>query len=317
MTTVPELSVVVPCFNEQECLPEFHRRMTAACDQANVTEYEIIYVNDGSSDRSLEILLDLQRRSSCIKIIDLSRNHGHQIALSAGLAHTRGTQILTIDADLQDPPELLSTMMQKLNKGADVVYARRERRKGETVFKRATAALFYRLLKQMSRTPIALDAGDFLLMRRAVVDVLIAMPETHRYIRGLVGWVGFAQTTISYERDARFSGRTKFPFFHMVAFSLDAITAFATAPLRFVFVLATLSMGVAAALLAWTIYSYLFLNTIRGWPSIMFVFLFFTSVQLLSLAAIGEYVGRIFIQAKHRPLYVIRATFPPVTEKPS
>jgi glycosyltransferase involved in cell wall biosynthesis len=203
--------------------------MTAACMAAGVSFYEIIFVNDGSTDDSLEILLDL-RRDDHVKIIDLARNHGHQIALSAGLSHSRGDCVLAIDADLQDPPELLPAMMQKFDEGADVVYAQRIRRKGDSLFKRATAAIFYRLLSQASQTSIMVDTGDFRLMRRTVVDVLVSMPEAHRFVRGLVSWVGFKQVPIGYYRDSRFAGATKYPFLKMLAFSLDAITALCGLP---------------------------------------------------------------------------------------
>jgi polyisoprenyl-phosphate glycosyltransferase len=311
MTTSPDLSVVVPCFNEQECLKEFHKRMTAAC---SAVSYEIIYVNDGSTDASLEILLDL-RRDDHVTIIDLARNHGHQIAVSAGLLHSRGDYVLVIDADLQDPPELLSAMKRKIDEGADVVYAQRNRRKGESLFKRATAAIFYRLLSGLSHTPIGVDTGDFRLMRRHVVDVLVSMPETHRFMRGLVPWVGFKQVPIGYDRDPRFAGTTKYPFRKMLAFSLDAITAFATAPLRIMFLVAMLAMGLAVLAAGWTLYSFFFLNTVRGWSSLMVVVLLFSSVQLFSLALIGEYVGRIFIETKRRPLFVVRAIYPPGLER--
>jgi dolichol-phosphate mannosyltransferase len=253
----------------------------------------------------------LQQQDHCVKIIDLARNYGHQIALSAGLAHARGACVLAIDADLQDPPELLPAMMKKIEEGADVVYAQRDLRKGEGWFKLVTASVFYRLLGSMGETKIPVDTGDFRLMKRNVVDVLVRMPEAHRFIRGLVAWIGFTQVPIVYEREARFAGQTKYPFFKMLAFSLDAITAFATAPLRVVFLVAMLAMGLAVLMLGWTLYSFFFLNAVPGWSSAMTVFLLFTSVQLFALAVIGEYVGRIFIESKRRPLYVIRAMYPP------
>jgi dolichol-phosphate mannosyltransferase len=250
---IPELSVIVPCFNEQDCLPEFHHRMTAACRETGVASYEIIIVNDGSDDRSLSILLELQRGDECVRVIDLARNHGHQIAISAGIAYARGGRVLVIDADLQDPPELLPAMMRKIDEGADVVYGQRNERIGESQFKRITAALFYRLMSRTSRTPLPLDTGDFRLMSRRVVDVLVSMPEAHRFMRGLVAWVGFTQVPIRYDRDARFAGATKYPLLKMLALSLDAITAFATAPLRVVFLVAVLAMAIAGLMLAWTL----------------------------------------------------------------
>ena len=302
---------MVPCFNEEECLPEFHRRMTLACKDSDVATYEILYVNDGSSDGSLKILHGLQQQDHCVGIIDLARNYGHQIALSAGLAHAQGALVLVIDADLQDPPELLAAMMSKIDEGADVVYAQRNRRKGESLFKRATASVFYRLLGRVGSTPIRVDTGDFQLLTRRVVDVLVCMPEAHRFIRGLVAWIGFTQVPIGYDRDPRLSGQTKYPLLKMLGFSLDAITGFATAPLRIMFLISMLAMGLAVLLLGWTFYSFVFRGTVPGWSSIMSVFLFFTSVQLFALALMGEYIGRVFIESKRRPLYVIRAIDPP------
>jgi glycosyltransferase involved in cell wall biosynthesis len=306
-----QLSVVVPCFNEEDGLPEFHRRMTLACRESKLASYEILYVNDGSNDATLRLMCDLQQKDPCVGIVDLTRNFGHQLALSAGLAHTRGALVLVIDADLQDPPELLEPMIRKINGGADVVYAQRNKRKGESLFKRATASLFYRGLGRVGATPIPVDTGDFRLMTRRVVDILVDMPETHRFIRGLVSWIGFEHVPIGYDRDPRFAGQTKYPLFKMLAFSLDALTAFATAPLRIVFLVSMLAMGLAVPMLAWTFYSFIFLGAVPGWSSVMTVFLFFTSVQLFSLAFIGEYVGRTFIESKRRPLYLIRAFTPP------
>jgi len=306
-----QLSVVVPCFNEEEVLSEFHRRMTLACNSTKLTPYEIIYVNDGSKDRTLQVIKALQQQDACVGVVDLSRNYGHQLALSAGLAHANGALVMVTDADLQDPPELLEAMIVKIGAGADVVYAQRNKRKGESVFKRATASIFYRVLSRLAGTAIPMDTGDFHLMTRRVVDVLISMPEAHRFIRGLVSWIGFVQMPISYDRDARFAGETKYPFFKMLAFSLDALTAFAIAPLRIVFTLSLLAMVMAAVAFGWTIYSFFFLDVVPGWSSLMTIFLLFTSVQLFSLAFIGEYVGRIFIETKRRPLYVVRDFAPP------
>jgi polyisoprenyl-phosphate glycosyltransferase len=301
-----DLSIVVPCFNECDCALEFYKRMSSACRKAPVTSYEIIFVNDGSSDATLAILLDIQRNDPTVRVADLSRNYGHQIASTAGLALSRGRMVLLIDADLQDPPELLGKMIGLLEQGADVVYGQRVVRRGESVMKRMTASLFYRLLARSSNVAVPLDTGDFRLMRRNVVDVLNEMGEAHRFLRGMVSWVGFNQVALPYERDPRYAGVTKYPFFKMLNLSLDAITAFATAPLRYVFVMAMGSVVIALGMLAWTIYSYFYLNTVAGWSSLMAVFLLFTSVQLFSLAIIGEYVGRTFLESKKRPLYATR-----------
>jgi polyisoprenyl-phosphate glycosyltransferase len=303
-----QLSVVVPCYNESECIGEFYRRASAAC-RATARSYEIVFVNDGSADDTLDRLRKIQASDDRVRVVDLSRNHGHQLASTAGLTVARGEMVLLIDADLQDPPELLGKMIELLEQGADVVYGQRIKRLGETVFKSFTAALFYRLLSRSSKVVIPLDTGDFRLMRRHVVDILNQMSESHRFIRGLVAWTGFDQVALPYERDARYAGSTKYPFLKMLNFSIDAFTAFATAPLRYVFLAALLAIVVAAAMLAWTVYSYFFLDAVAGWASLMAVFLFFTSVQLLSLAVIGEYVGRIFIESKKRPMFVIRKIY--------
>jgi dolichol-phosphate mannosyltransferase len=271
--------------------------------------YEIVFVNDGSTDGTLDILQKIQASDDRVRVVDLSRNHGHQLASTAGLTVARGEMVLLIDADLQDPPELLGKMVELLEQGADVVYGQRVRRHGETFLKRFSAALFYRLLSRSSKIVIPLDTGDFRLMRRHVVDILNQMSESHRFIRGLVAWTGFNQVALCYERDPRYAGQTKYPFLKMLNFSIDAYTAFATAPLRFVFLAALLAIAVALGMLAWTGYSYFFLDAVAGWSSLMAVFLFFTSVQLLSLAVIGEYVGRIFIEAKKRPMFVIRKIY--------
>jgi dolichol-phosphate mannosyltransferase len=312
MSGFVDLSVVVPCFNEEEGLLEFHRRMTTSCAESDAASYEIIYVNDGSSDTTFKIMRDLQRQNRFVRVVDLARNYGHQIALSAGLAHARGECVLTIDADLQDPPELLPVMMRKIKAGADVVYGQRRQRRGESAFKRASAFSFYRLLARIGGTPIPVDTGDFRLMRRDVVDVLVNMPEAHRFVRGLVAWIGFTQVPIQYDRNARFAGTTKYPFLKMLAFSIDAITSFAMTPLRIVFAISMCSLVMAGLMLGWTIYSFVKLNAVPGWSSVMTMFLFFSSVQLFALAMIGEYVGRIFMESKRRPLYVVRAIYPPM-----
>jgi polyisoprenyl-phosphate glycosyltransferase len=307
MSIAPALSVVVPVYNEEECLSEFHRRMVAACRDVAIDDYELVFVNDGSTDRSLDILLELQRADARVKIVDLARNYGHQLALSAGLAESAGDRVLAIDADLQDPPELLPIMMKQMDAGADVVYAQRNRRAGESHLKLASASMFYRLLARISDTQIPVDTGDFRLMSRRVVDIIAGLPEAHRFMRGLVAWVGLKQVPLRYDRAERFAGKTKYPFFKMLAFSLDAITAFAAAPLRIVFLASIVAMGLAMAAMLWTLYSFFFLQAVAGWSSLMVVFLFFTSLQLFALAFIGEYVGRTFIESKRRPLYLIKA----------
>jgi dolichol-phosphate mannosyltransferase len=300
------VSVVAPCYNEQECIDEFYCRMRRVLEATNKT-YEIVFVNDGSSDRTAEKLVEIQRRDMNVVIVDLSRNHGHQLALSAGLDVAQGERVLLIDADLQDPPELLPELMAAMDAGADVAYARRISRAGESSFKRMTAGLFYRLLRRMSKTEVPVDTGDFRLISRRVADLLRQMPEPHRFIRGMVTWVGFRQVAVNYHRDSRFAGKTKYSVKNMVSLAVDAITGFASAPLRFMFYLSAATGVVAACFLAWTVYALVFLRVVPEWAIILFVVLLFSAINFFALGLIGEYVGRSFIQGKGRPLYIIRS----------
>jgi dolichol-phosphate mannosyltransferase len=302
----PALSVVVPCYNEHAVIALLCARLNAACEAAGVTDYEIVLINDGSKDGTWQAIADQCGRDRRIVGVDLSRNHGHQLALSAGLSVCRGQRVLVIDADLQDPPELLPQMMQLMDDGADVVYGQRRTRAGETAFKKSTAALFYRLLTQLTDTDIPLDTGDFRLMRREVVDVLNAMPEHHRFIRGMVSWVGFNQVALPYDRAPRAFGETGYPLRKMIRFALDAITGFSTAPLRFATYVALSFLAIAALLALYVIYSLLFHGAVRGWTSLFLAFLLFSSVQLFSLGLMGEYIGRIFVETKRRPLFIVK-----------
>ncbi len=298
------LSIVVPCFNEQDSLPEFHRRMSAAV-RATGEAYEIVFVDDGSSDRTWEVLRALSATDPTVVAIKLSRNHGHQLALTAGLTQCRGERVLVIDADLQDPPELLGAMLAMLDAGADVVYGQRRSRAGETRFKTATAAVFYRLLRRLVEIDIPLDAGDFRLMSRRALDVLNAMPEHHRFIRGMVSWIGLRQVPILYDRDARYAGETKYPLRKMIRFALDAITGFSVAPLRLASVLGGVAAALSLLLMIYTLGSWLLGHTTPGWTSLSSIVLLIGSVQLMVLGIIGEYLGRLYIEAKRRPLFVI------------
>ena len=298
------LSIVVPCFNEQDSLPEFHRRMSAAAD-ATGEAYEIVFVDDGSSDRTWEVLRALSATDPTVVAVKLSRNHGHQLALTAGLTQCRGERVLVIDADLQDPPELLGAMLAMLDAGADVVYGQRRSRAGETRFKTATAAAFYRLLRRLVEIDIPLDAGDFRLMSRRALDVLNAMPEHHRFIRGMVSWIGLRQVPILYDRDARYAGETKYPLRKMIRFALDAITGFSVAPLRLASVLGGVAAALSLLLMIYTLGSWLLGHTTPGWTSLSSIVLLIGSVQLMVLGIIGEYLGRLYIEAKRRPLFVI------------
>lgn len=237
----------------------------------------------------------------------LSRNHGHQLALTAGLTQCRGDRILVIDADLQDPPELLADMLALADRGADVVYGQRRTRKGETRFKTATAAMFYRLLRRLVDIDIPLDAGDFRLMSRRALDVLNNMPEHHRFIRGMVSWIGMRQVPILYDRDARYAGETKYPLRKIIRFAIDAITGFSVAPLRLASFLGVIAAGLSLLLMIYTLGSWLLGSTIAGWTSLTSIVLLIGSVQLIVLGIIGEYLGRLYVEAKRRPLFVIEA----------
>jgi dolichol-phosphate mannosyltransferase len=300
------VSVIAPCYNEQECIDEFYRRMRRVLEATN-RPYEMVFVNDGSSDRTAEKLIEIQCRDQNVVIVDLSRNHGHQLALSAGLEVARNERVLLIDADLQDPPELLPELMAAMDAGADVAYARRISRAGESSFKRMTAGLFYRLLRRMSKTDVPLDTGDFRLMSRRVADILRQMPEPHRFLRGMVTWVGFHQVAVNYHRDSRFAGKTKYSIKNMMALAIDAITGFASAPLRFMFYLSVAAGITAACFLTWTLYVLVFLRAVPQWAIMLFVLLLFSAINFFALGLIGEYVGRSFIQGKGRPLFIIRS----------
>jgi polyisoprenyl-phosphate glycosyltransferase len=304
-TTDPELSVVIPCYNEEEVLPELHRRVAEVCVEL-VLPYELILVNDGSRDRTWPVLAGLAADDPHVVAVNLSRNHGHQLALTAGLSVCRGERILILDADLQDPPELLPKMLRVMDEErADVVYGQRRSRAGETVLKLATASLFYRLIERLADVPIPRDTGDFRLMTRRALGVLLAMPERHRFTRGMVSWIGFRQIPILYDRQPRLVGTTKYPFRKMLRFALDAITAFSIKPL----LMASLG-GVVTALLAmalgiFSMVAYLHGSTVVGWTSLMTVITFLSSIQLLVLGVIGEYLGRMYEQVKGRPLFII------------
>jgi dolichol-phosphate mannosyltransferase len=301
------LSIVVPCFNEEACLAELHQRLSAAARTAAGDDYELVLVNDGSRDGSWPVMQRLADEDAHVLAVNLSRNHGHQLALTAGLDLCRGDTILIIDADLQDPPELLSAMLETMREaGADVVYGVRRSRRGETAFKRATAHGFYRLLSRATEVDIPLDAGDFRLMSRRALDALLAMPEQARFIRGMVAWIGFRQVPFAYDRAERFAGETKYPLKKMLRFAFDALTGFSSAPLK----LAShaglwLSFG-SLLLILYIAYAWLTGRSIQGWTSLMLVVVILGAIQMFVLALMGEYIGRLYNEAKGRPLYIVQ-----------
>jgi dolichol-phosphate mannosyltransferase len=304
----PEISVVVPCFNEEGVLAETHRRLLAMLAEIAPT-FELIYVDDGSHDRTLTLLAGIQQSDSRVRVVALSRNFGHQLAITAGLNHSRGRAVVLIDADLQDPPEVIPEMIARWREGFEVVYGTRLRRAGETAFKTKTAEWFYRLINQVSEIPIPLDTGDFRLLDRKAVDALTSMPERDRFVRGMVSWVGFRQIAVPYDRAARQAGLSKYSFFRMVRFALDGILSFSIVPLRLATFLGL--TATAASLVAAVVAVILVLMTAfhpGPWLALLLAGLFIGGIQLICLGIMGEYLGRIYGESKHRPLYVVRET---------
>jgi len=301
----PALSVVAPCYNEQDVLPEFLSRVAAVLDGIGEAG-EIVLVDDGSHDRTWEMMTEAAGRDPRVVAVRLMRNHGHQLALTAGLTVCRGERILIIDADLQDPPELLPDMMALMDQGADVVYGQRRQRDGESLFKRATAATFYRLIGRMTDVEIPLDAGDFRLITRRVLDLLTAMPERHRFVRGMVAWIGGKQVPLPYDRKARVAGESKYPLSKMVRFAADAITAFSVVPLMASMTIGWVMAAVGFAFFVYSIFGWAFGHTLPGWTSLMAAVGLLGGMQFLMLGIIGAYLGRLYDQSKGRPLFMIR-----------
>jgi dolichol-phosphate mannosyltransferase len=300
------LSIVAPCFNEERVLPELHRRVSAAASSTVGDSHEILLVNDGSKDHTWDAICELAIRDPHVVGVDLSRNFGHQLAISAGLELARGELVFVLDADLQDPPELLGDMLKLIEQGADVVYGQRRDRKGETWFKRVTAAAFYRLLGRVTDLDIPYDTGDFRLMRRQVVSVLRGMPECHRFVRGMVAWIGFHQVPLSYDRAPRVGGTTKYTLGKMLRFALDALTGFSIVPLKLASVCGFAFGLVAVLMIVYTLFAWAMGRTVPGWSSLMVLISVLGSAQLLAIGIMGEYLGRLYMQAKQRPNFVIR-----------
>lgn len=307
------LSVIVPYYNEAEVLPELHQRLTEVLS-ALPDSCEIIYVDDGSSDDSLQLVESFTAESCTIRSIGLSRNFGKEAAMSAGLEHSRGLAVILIDADLQDPPEIIPQMLAKWREGYDVVNMQRTERQGETWFKRASAAAFYRLLNTLVKSDIPENVGDFRLLSREVVDHINQLPERNRYMKGIFVWPGFKQATLPFQRDARFCGETKWNYLKLIGLAVDGITSFSIKPLRLATLLGVLIAGSAFGYGAFIVFkTLLFGETVTGYPSMMVVQLALGGIQLLSIGVLGEYIGRIFIESKGRPLYLVQS----VSEKPA
>lgn len=308
-TAVPSqlLSIVIPCYNEEEVIGETVERLRKFCAELHGLDVEMIFVDDGSRDRTRELLKALAVDDARVRIIGFARNFGHQIAVTAGIDAASGDAVVLIDADLQDPPEVVHQMIAKWREGFDVVYGTRTERQGESAFKVATARGFYRLLNTLSEIPIPLDTGDFRLMSRNVVDTLRAMPERDRFVRGMVSWVGFRQTALPYVRAERFAGESKYPLRKMVQFAADGILSFSTKPLQMSVALGMASAVVALLGIVYALALRLLTDMwVEGWTALMIAVLFIGGVQLISVGILGEYVGRIYNEVKKRPLYVVQ-----------
>lgn len=298
------LSVVVPVYNEEAVILETNKRLNAALSSIDM-EYEIIYVNDGSRDKTALIVNDLCSKDTRLKFLNFSRNFGHQIAITAGMDYAKGDAIVVIDADLQDPPELIADMVKEWRNGYDVVYAKRISREGETFFKKFTAKCFYRILNMLTDVKMPNDVGDYRLIDKKVAQALKLVNEKNRYIRGIISWLGFKQTAVEFERSKRFAGETKYPLKKMLKFAFDAITSFSLKPLKMASYLGCLLSGIGFLYLIIVIFQYFFGNTQPGWASMLAVTLFFNGVILIILGILGEYIGRIYDEVKDRPLYII------------
>jgi len=300
------LSIVIPCYNDEEVIGETVTRLKDFCTEVVNLNVELIFVNDGSSDRTWELMKELAAQDSRIKLIGFTRNFGHQIAVTAGIDAAKGDVVALMDSDLQDPPEVIHEMIAKWREGYDVVYGTRSERAGETAFRLAVTRQFYRLLNRLSDVPIPLDTGDFRLITRNVVNALRAMPERDRFVRGMVSWVGFKQTAIQYRRAARFAGKSNYSIRKLFRLATDGIFSFSTKPLQLSVAAGMISASLALIGILYALFLRLFTNIwLEGWTALMIAILFIGGVQLIALGILGGYVGRIYNEIKHRPLYVV------------
>jgi dolichol-phosphate mannosyltransferase len=300
-----DLSVIIPIYNEEMNLVPMNNRIIAALLPLQL-HYEIIYVNDGSKDNSLPIIMGLSEENASVKYIDFSRNFGHQIAISAGLEHAVGERIVIMDGDGQDPPELIPALLIKSKEGFEVVYAKRKKRKGESFLKKLTAKLFYRFLANITQIEIPLDTGDFRLIHRKVQKVLLNMPEQHKYLRGQIAWIGFNSTFVEYDREERMGGNTKFTYGKMMRFATDGISGFSNWPLKVATMLGFAVSGIAFMLIVYSLYQKFYGFTEVGWTSLHISVLFLGGVQLLGIGILGEYLGRVSENVKNRPTYIVK-----------
>ncbi len=303
-----DMTIIIPVYNEEGNIGMLYDRLSKVMQDLKVT-YELLFVNDGSVDSSIALIRELASRHSEVRFIDFSRNFGHQVAVSAGLDKARGTSVAIIDADLQDPPELIAEMYQKMQSGYEVVYARRRSRKGESLFKLWTAKWFYRILARITSIPIPVDTGDFRIIDRKIVDILNAMPEKEKYLRGQISWIGFRQTFIEYDRQVRHAGTTGYTLRKMFRFAIDGITGFSNFPLKIVSFFGFVTSAIAFLVTLYALYARFVLKDYQpGWASLMVSILFIGGIQLISLGIIGEYLSRMNSNIRNRPLYIVRDT---------
>jgi polyisoprenyl-phosphate glycosyltransferase len=300
-----DISVIIPVYNEEANIPFLFDRLSQVLSVFD-NSIEYIFINDGSKDRSIQLIKELAEKNNSVKYIDFSRNFGHQVAVTAGLDHCTGKSAIIMDADLQDPPELIIQLYNKWKEGYEVVYAKRLERQGDGFVKKFTAKMFYRLLKKITAINIPLDTGDFRLIDRKVVDVLKQMPEQQKFLRGQISWIGFRQTFVEYDREPRYSGKTSYTYKKMLHFALDGITSFTNLPLKFATLTGFIVSGISFFMILYALYSrFISKNYVPGWTSLMLTVLFIGGVQLISLGIIGEYISRMNANTKNRPLYII------------
>ena len=305
-----KISVVIPMYYEEEVANECYNRMKKNLNELSQYDYEIIFVNDGSKDKTLEILQDIAKQDKKVKIVSFSRNFGHQAAVTAGLKYITGDCGIIIDADMQDPPEVIKDMIKLWEEGNEVIYAKRKKREGETAFKLFTATMFYKVLNGLSEVEIPKDTGDFRLADRKVIDVINSLPEHNKFLRGLFSWVGFKQVPFEYERKERFAGETKYPLKKMLKLATDGIIAFSTKPLKIIGGIGFISVVISVLILIYALLNCIFSWDLiaKGWTSIMFSMTFLIGIQLISIWLVAEYISRIYDEAKGRPQYIIDKT---------
>ncbi len=302
------LDIVIPIYNEEKCIPELMKRMFSLKKKMRHVDIRLIFVNDGSKDKSLELLLSYTRKNKFVKVINFSRNFGHQLAVTAGLDYTDADYVVIIDADLQDPPEIIADMYKKVKSGYDIVYGQRIARKGDTFFKKATASMFYRFMSKMCDIEIPLDTGDFRLITRKVVDTINSMRERHRFLRGMIPWVGFKSFAFRYKRDERFAGETHYPLKRMLKLAKDGIFSFSDKPLRVATYFGFVVVLSGMLLLLFLLYLRLFTSYfVSGITAVIVLLILLSGVQILTMGVMGEYIGRIFEESKKRPLYIVES----------